>query len=353
MAIKICIDAGHFGKYNQSPANKKYYESEAMWKLHLLQKKYLEQYGIEVVLTRTTQEKDLALASRGKKSKGCNLFISDHSNAVGSGVNESVDYPVVYVPLNGEGNELGQKLADCICSVMGTSQKGRIATRKGSSGGEYYGVIRGAVSVGTVGMILEHSFHTNTKSTKWLLNDSNLDKLAKAEAKVIAEFFGAKLVSEETKSEEKTTMYRVQVGAFSVKSNADLQLAKVKKAGFADAILVKNNGMYKVQVGAYSVKNNADNMLAKVKKAGFDAFITTEGGEAVVVTESPYYPKYTGNSFSVDAVFKAIGVPEKYCGNWKNRKPIATANGINNYSGTAEQNTKLVSLAKKGTLKKV
>lgn len=39
--------------------------------------------------------------------------------------------------------------------------------------------------------------------------------------------------------------------------------------------------LYRVQTGAFSVKDNADRMLAKVKAAGFDAFITTQGGEAV------------------------------------------------------------------------
>ena len=46
--IKICLDAGHYGKYNQSPAVSKYYESDMAWKLHLLLKKELEAYGIEV-----------------------------------------------------------------------------------------------------------------------------------------------------------------------------------------------------------------------------------------------------------------------------------------------------------------
>ena len=59
--VKICSDAGHYGKYNQSPANGDYYESEVMWKLHLLQKKHLEGYGFEVVTTRADQEKDLGL----------------------------------------------------------------------------------------------------------------------------------------------------------------------------------------------------------------------------------------------------------------------------------------------------
>ena len=89
--MKICLDAGHYGKYNQSPAEPGYYESEMTWKLHLLQKKYLEAYGIQVVLTREKQENDKGLYARGMEAKGCDLFISDHSNAVGSGINNNID----------------------------------------------------------------------------------------------------------------------------------------------------------------------------------------------------------------------------------------------------------------------
>ena len=35
------------------------------------------------------------------------------------------------------------------------------------------------------------------------------------------------------------------------------------------------------------------------------------------------------------------------------RKPIATANGIKNYSGTAAQNNKIIKLAKDGKLRRV
>ena len=42
---RICLDAGHYGKYNRSPVVKEYYESDMNWKLHLLLKKYLEGYG--------------------------------------------------------------------------------------------------------------------------------------------------------------------------------------------------------------------------------------------------------------------------------------------------------------------
>ena len=189
---KICIDAGHYGKYNQSPAVSKYYESDMAWKLHLKLKAYLEEYGIEVITTRTNQETDLGLTARGKQAKGCDLFLSIHSNAAGDKVNETVDYPIAFVPINGSADQLGQQLAECVEQTIGTKQMWKCESKKSAKGNwDYYSVINGAASVDVPGIILEHSFHTNTKATKWLLDDTNLDKLAKAEAEVIAKYFKA------------------------------------------------------------------------------------------------------------------------------------------------------------------
>ena len=55
--VKIMLDAGHYGKYNQG-VNKNYYESEAMWKLHLLLKAELEKYGFEVGTTSRARPKE-------------------------------------------------------------------------------------------------------------------------------------------------------------------------------------------------------------------------------------------------------------------------------------------------------
>lgn len=208
MSVKICIDAGHYGKYNRSPAVKDYYESDMAWKLHLLQKQYLEEYeGVTVITTRANQTTDKALYNRGACSKGCDLFISNHSNAVGSGVNESVDYVAVYhltedstTWVDDISKEIAGKLAPVIANVMGASQGGRIVTRKsgndrngdGMLNDNYYGVLHGARMVNTPGLIIEHSFHTNTKMTKWLLDDGNLARLAKAEVEVIAAHFKLK-----------------------------------------------------------------------------------------------------------------------------------------------------------------
>lgn len=201
---KVCLDAGHYGKYNQSPGVAAYYESEAMWDLHLLLKKELEELGATVTRTRANQGTDLSLKKRGAKSVGCDAFLSLHTNAVGSSMNEGVDYVAVYhltedttTKCDDASEELAKVLAPAISGVMGVKQGHKVLSRLASadSNGDgvlndnYYGVLNGARSVGTPGLILEHSFHTNTKVAKWLLEGDNLAKLAKAEARAIAAYF--------------------------------------------------------------------------------------------------------------------------------------------------------------------
>ncbi|MFV0552913.1 MAG: N-acetylmuramoyl-L-alanine amidase [Anaerorhabdus sp.] len=79
---------------------------------------------------------------------------------------------------------------------------------------------------------------------------------------------------------DSNVLYRVQVGAFSNKDNADKMLERVKKAGF-DTYMIVVDGLYKVQVGAYSVLKNAENQKEKLVSAGFDTFITTKSGTPV------------------------------------------------------------------------
>lgn len=195
MSVKVCIDAGHYGKINRSPAYPNYYESDMSWKLHLKLKAALEKYGIQVITTRPTQAGDLRLRNRGNKSHGCNLFISLHSNAIASKPQSSTDRVEVIYPVSGKASNLAKLLADRISKVMGTTKPYKTYSRKGKSG-DYYGVIRGATEVGTPGLIIEHSFHDfidgDRCPSKWLMVDSNLDKLAAAEAEVIANYYGIK-----------------------------------------------------------------------------------------------------------------------------------------------------------------
>lgn len=183
--LKICLDAGHYAKYNKSPVNSAYWESEMTWKLHLYLKAALEECGIEVITTRQEQEVDLDLEERGMMSEGCDLFLSLHSDAAD---NSSLDMPTAYCTITEEVNPLGILLADTVHKVMETRQEGCIRNRVGDNG-NYYGVLRGAAFVDVPGILIEHSYHTNLRSTNWLLVDSNLQKLAEAEAAVISEYY--------------------------------------------------------------------------------------------------------------------------------------------------------------------
>lgn len=245
----VCLDAGHAGKYNRSPVVPAYYESDMNWKLHLLLKAQLESYGIQVKTTRASQGRDLALDKRGKASKGCDLFLSIHSNAAGT---ESVDRPegIYLVDDNcGEIDEMSKELAillsDIVARVMQTKQKAKQYSKHsgndrdgdGLKNDDYYGVLYGAHQVGTAGVILEHSFHTNTRAARWLLEDANLEKLAKAEAAAVASYFGVSETQEKTPSKTTEKLYRVrkswedagsQVGAYKSLENAK----KACKEGF-------------------------------------------------------------------------------------------------------------------------
>lgn len=186
--VKICLDAGHSG-YTYNTGGWGYYESAKMWDLHLMLKADLEAFGMEVVTTRNTITEDPELYNRGATSKGCDMFLSLHSNACGTA---SVDYPVAICPYDGQNRSevFGLGLAKNIADVMGTVQEGKTST-KTYNGGEYYGVMRGARAVGCpLYYIVEHSFHTNENASKWLLDHDNLKKLSALIAHEVAEWFG-------------------------------------------------------------------------------------------------------------------------------------------------------------------
>lgn len=129
----------------------------------------------------------------------------------------------------------------------------------------------------------------------------------------------------------KDKLYRVQVGAYSKKENANNQLKAIKAKGF-EAFVTQADGLYKVQVGAYKQKSNADNMLSKIKAAGFDAFITTQAGQPVAGKKET--PKK-----SVTEIAKEV-IAGKW-GNGDDRKKKITAAGYD-YSAVQKKVNELM-----------
>lgn len=84
-----------------------------------------------------------------------------------------------------------------------------------------------------------------------------------------------------------------------------------------------DNDMYRVQVGAYEKKENAENMLKKLKAAGFNGFIVEDGvvSTPVVPTPAPVTPPKK----SVDEVAREV-INGRY-GNGSDRKKRLTEAG--------------------------
>ena len=195
MAILICIDPGHVKNYNRG-AYQNYYEGTKMYDLAVMLKEEIEKYsGLTAFLTRNSVAENPSLAQRAQMAlnRKARCFLSLHSDATGSeAINRVSCFRSLTMP-NAEA--LGLKLMNAVVETIGAdipiSNNTSVFTRDNGYGSDYYGVLRNSTG-GSVkeAFILEHGFHTNYKNSLWLYSNDNLRKLAKAEAKALADYYG-------------------------------------------------------------------------------------------------------------------------------------------------------------------
>lgn len=196
----VCLDPGHDkANYNRSPVVPEYYEGQRMWDLYEVLRDNLESRGIKVIGTKNNVNHAVSLEARGMMAKDADLLISLHSNACGTeSVNRAVG--IYFVDDNcgvvdEQSFEFAKLFVTAVANTMGVPQStyNKESSSDRDNDGykdDYYGVLRAAHDgANTPGIIMEHSFHTNTAATKWLLDNSNIEKLAEAEADAICEWF--------------------------------------------------------------------------------------------------------------------------------------------------------------------
>ena len=236
----ICLDPGHYGNRYNAGVVPGYYESSTVWKLTQYEKEYLEQMGIEVLVTRKNIDENPDLTARGKAAEGCDLFVSNHTNACDT---ETVNRAVVVhftdrdeTLIDDRSREFAMQLAKVIQNTMGVNGYqiySKLSNNDRDGNGEkddnYYGVLNGSFLAGVPGVIAEYSFHTNAATCKWLMDDDNLRKLAKACAECMAAFVGASVTVEDG----------IQAVEFANMEDADI----VKRVGELCAADMKNTGI--------------------------------------------------------------------------------------------------------------
>ncbi len=141
-----------------------------------------------------------------------------------------------------------------------------------------FAVINTARSKGARAALLEVCFIDDADDMKLFLAKKNqiVDAIAKGFGFAVSGETG-KVQTTPAKTEtpvkaESGALYRVQVGAFSLKKNATLKSDALKAAGFT-AIVVQVGALWKVQVGAFTVKANAEAMVKKLQACGFTGIV--------------------------------------------------------------------------------
>lgn len=276
----ITVDAGHYSKYNKSPVNSNYYEGDIVWDISEKLTSSLILKGVGVINTRNNKDKDLDLITRGKKSAGSDLFISIHTNACGT---ESVDRveAIVLSPNNNTtidniSSDIGIKLVDAVKNSMDLTSSSKVYNKKSSKDrdkngildDEYYGVLEGAREVGTPALILECGFHTNKKTTDWLLVDSNRQKLADSISNTIVEYFNLNNKTNGTPVIDKvynndisvSDMFNILIndGKFTPESSWAM-LGNIQAESGLSSINLQNTANYKINMTDEEYTNRVDN----------------------------------------------------------------------------------------------
>lgn len=238
--VVVCIDPGHYKNASVLRGEDLYgyNEGDFVLKLGLQLKDSLKRnYGISSVMTRTGDDIALSgfinadldqnhLSLRGEYAAGCDLFISLHTNA---NLDYANDYPTCNQPIGITKtlvflNLVGTKTPTCIvqANAIGANLSrinhsigiasvsdfiptdgavfhdwsdayndaldtaGAVCVRWNDSGGDYYGVLRGASAVGVPGMIVEHAHHTVAETRQYAMTGPLAELWADADAKGIA-----------------------------------------------------------------------------------------------------------------------------------------------------------------------
>lgn len=220
---KVFLGVGHGGDDSGASANG-FKEKDLNLAIALACKVELERHGVSVRMSRTKDESDPV----SQEITECNAFSPDlavdiHNNA-GGGDGAEIFHSVK----GGKSATLG---ANIIAEIKKTGQNSRgIKTKRNSNGADYYAFIR---ETKAPAVIVECAFVDNKNDIQIIDTKAEQNAMGVAIAQGILKTLGIGFNEQNTIGK----LYRVQVGAYSKKANAEAIAKKLKAAGF-DAIIV-------------------------------------------------------------------------------------------------------------------
>lgn len=218
--MKVFLGVGHGGSDPGAVANG-VKEKDLNLSIAKACRDVLIKHGVEVKMSRAKDEND----TLSEEIKECNAFspylaVDIHNNAGGGDGAE-----VFYHYGGGKSKTLAENILGEIVKVGQNSRGAKI--RKNANGKDYYGFIR---ETACPAVIVECAFVDNDSDLKILATESDRQKVGQAIAKGVLKTLGIEIQGEKR--------YKVQVGCYLYRENAEDMQKKIKAVGF-DAFIVK------------------------------------------------------------------------------------------------------------------
>ncbi|NPC92691.1 N-acetylmuramoyl-L-alanine amidase [Bacillus sp. WMMC1349] len=251
--VKIFIDPGHGGIDPGAVGNGLQEKNLALDIALALESLLLKEYENVLVQLSRRNDETVSLMQRTETANNwkADFFLSIHVNAGGGSGFESYIFPDVGSPTTTYQDIIHEEILKAV-----------EFPDRGQKTADFY-VLRETIMPA---LLTENGFVDNDNDANKLKSAAFINSIVKGHANGLANAF---------RLTKKSPLYKVQIGAFKEKRNADSLANKAKAKGF-ETVVMNRDRLFKVQIGAFSKKDNAETLAQKAKNAGFDVFIDQE-----------------------------------------------------------------------------
>ena len=304
--MKLYLDPGHGGQ-DSGARGHGLNEKDVTLDIALkLQQILLHDYeNVQVKMSRTTDTtKGLDARTNEANAWGADFFLAIHINSANAAAQGYEDY--IYSGLSSSSTTA--KYQNIIHEEV---LKMNRLTDRGKKKANFH-VLRESKMPA---MLTENGFIDNAHDAALMKESSWRQEVAQGHANGLAKAFGLKRKATATPKPtapskpatpskpadtEAGTLYKVMVGSFKSRENAEERVTELSKIGMESIIVstkISGATWYRVQVGAFSNRANAETLLNKVEKAGFDdSFIVIEKGNTADNTSGSTNSGSAGNT---------------------------------------------------------
>lgn len=261
--MKIFIDPGHGGVDPGAVGNGLQEKNLTLAIAKRIRDILTSEYeNVSVKMSRSGDETvSLVARTNAANSWRADFYLSVHINSGGGTGFESYVYPNVGRPTKTYQEHIHNKILE----QLNLKNRGLKEAN--------YHVLRESYMPA---VLTENGFIDNSGDAANLKNANFIESLARGHVNgIVSAFRLTKKVATSPSNPANppaTGLYKVQIGAFRDKKNADAVENRAKTSGFNTYVKQEDN-LYKVQIGAFSKRENAEELMQRAKAAGFDVTI--------------------------------------------------------------------------------